>query len=75
MVSALCSCQNVLVVNQTDDTERTKMISGNDCYDKQTGFVVFLVCLISVSMTRLCFVSFTKMYSLRPSLKMLHEIF
>lgn len=74
MVSALCSCQNVLVVNQTDDTERTKMISGND-YDKQTGFVVFLVCLISVSMTRLCFVSFTKMYSLRPSLKMLHEIF
>lgn len=41
MISALCSCQNVLAVNQMDDTERTKMISGNDCYDRQTGFVVF----------------------------------
>lgn len=41
MISALCSCQNVLVMNQTADTERTKMIAENDCYEKQTGFVVF----------------------------------
>lgn len=39
-MSALCSCQNVLV-NQTADAEGAKMISENDCNDKQTGFVAF----------------------------------
>lgn len=43
MVSARCSCQNVLVVIQTDDTEGTKMISGNDCYDK-TSWLCCIFC-------------------------------
>lgn len=76
MISALCSCQNVLVMNQMADTERTKMIGENDCYKKQTGFVIFwCVWFLYLWQIWLCFLSFTKMYSLRPSLKMLHEIF
>lgn len=43
MVSARCSCQNVLVANQRDDAEGTKTIRGNYCCDKQAGFVVFFL--------------------------------
>lgn len=74
MVSARCSCQNVLVANQRDDAEGTKTIRGNYCCDKQAGFVVFF-CMFGFYMTGCCFGYFTQMYCLRPSLKMLHEIF
>lgn len=74
MVSARCSCQNVLAGNQRDDAEGTKTIRGNYCCDKQAGFVVFF-CMFGFYMTGCCFGYFTQMYCLRPSLKMLHEIF
>lgn len=45
MISALCSCQNVLVMNQTADTERGKMIGENDCYGKTNWLCCILVCL------------------------------
>lgn len=77
MISALCSCQNVLVMNQTADTERGKMIGENDCYGKNKLALLYFGMFVSISMTNMILLSFpfTKMYSLRPSLKMLHEIF
>lgn len=71
-VSAFCSCRNVLAVNRANDTTRTKTIPGNDCDDK---LALLYFGMFDFYVTRLWFVSSTKMYSLRPSLKMLHEIF
>lgn len=71
-VSALWSCRNVLAVNHANDATTTKTIPGNDCDDK---LALLYFGMFDFYMTRLWFVSLTKMYSLRPSLKMLHEIF
>lgn len=48
MISALWICHKVHVANQSGDAEGTKTIRGNDCFDKQAGFVVFFVCLVSI---------------------------
>lgn len=77
MVSAVYSFQNVLVANQRDDAKRKKTIRENDCCVEQAGFVVFFIffeCLVSIWQD-VVFGYFTQMYCLRPSLKMLHEIF
>lgn len=74
MISALWSCHKVHVANQSGDAEGTKTIRGNDCFDKQAGFVEFF-CMFGFYISGCCFGCFTQMYCLRPSLKMLHEIF
>lgn len=72
-VSALCGCRNVLAVSRANDAARTKMIPENDCEDKLAFVGLWYVWFLYAA--RLWFVSLTKMFSLRPSLKMLHEIF
>lgn len=59
-------------MNHANDATRTKTIPDNDCDDK---LALLYFGMFDFYMTRLWFVSLTKMYSLRPSLKMLHEIF
>lgn len=63
MISALCSCQNVIVMNQMADTLRTKVIKTNklallhygvfnfSIYDKYEFFVFFYKDVLSQALS------------------------